>query len=863
MEPLAENKPGEQGDIPIQALSPEKVYAALQTSAEGLTLVQVGQRRLQYGPNDISRARKRSPFVRYLEHFRNILVLILLFAAIVSIFVGDIESAAIIIIIVVASVTLDFYQENRAENAADLLRQKIVSHAMVIREGQQQEVTITDLVPGDIILLCAGDIIPADALVLSERDLYVNQSALTGEPYPVEKHATPVSALTPVTEAANYVFLGTSVVSGTATAVVTRTGMATEFGKVAQALVARPEETEFERGLTQFSFLMSRVIFGLVIFVFFVNALFRHGVLESLLFAVALAVGMTPELLPMIMSLNLSKGAITMSEKGAIVKHPESIQNFGSMDVLCTDKTGTLTENRISLIEYLDTDGRSSDRVLFFAFLNSHFHSGIRNPLDEAVVAHHRMEPGGFRKVDEIPFDFVRRRLSIAVCRGSERILITKGAPEEILRICSSVERDGKGVPLTDQDREKVSSLYRLKSSDGFRTLAVCYRNLEPDQLLFSVDDERDMTLIGLVTFIDPPKETARESIRQLAESGIALKILTGDNELVTRKISSLIGLDVKEVLTGAEIEKMDRQALSRVVEDTTLFCRMTPVQKNRVINALRQNGHVVGFMGDGINDAPSLREADVGISVQNAVDIARESSDIILLEQDLRILHDGVIEGRKTFGNTMKYLLMGSSSNFGNMFSVAGASLFLPFLPMLPIQILLNNLLYDISESTIPTDNVDRAYADTPKKWDMAFIKKFILVFGPISSVFDFLTFFILLFIFSAQASLFQTAWFVESICTQTLVIFVIRTRIVPFYRSRPSVFLLGSTFLIVILACILPFTVIGTVFGFVHPPFSFYVVLVGLVAAYLLLVEIAKRWFYQRYGSLVEQRAGTFRSG
>ncbi|HOT02716.1 MAG TPA: magnesium-translocating P-type ATPase [Methanolinea sp.] len=846
----------DSGNIEFQSLTPGEVCAILQTSENGLTSSQVSERREKFGPNDISRARRRPAVIRFLEHFKNILVLILLFAAVISFFVGDIEAAAIIIVIVIASVSLDFYQEAKAGNAAELLRQKIISRATVVRDGRQQDIPITDLVPGDIILLFAGDIIPADALLLKERDLYVNQSALTGEPYPVEKHAMPSPPGTLLSDAANYVFLGTSVVSGTATAVVTMTGMETEFGRVAQTLVDRPEETEFERGLAQFSFLMSRFIFALVIFVFFINALFRHGVLESLLFAVALAVGITPELLPMILSLNLSKGAVAMSEKGAIVKHPEAIQNFGSMDVLCTDKTGTLTENRITLIEYLDPDGTPNEKVLFYAFLNSVFHSGIRNPLDEAVIAHHPQEPGDFQKIDEIPFDFVRRRLSIAVCRGSDRFLISKGAPEEILRICSHIERGGTRTLITDHDREKVSMLYREKSMEGFRTLAVCYRDLGSDQLLFSTEDERDMTLIGLVTFIDPPKETAKESIRQLAESGITLKVLTGDNELVTRKISSLIGLDVKGVLNGAEIEKMDRQTLSRVVEDITLFCRMTPVQKNRVLMALKQNGHVVGFMGDGINDAPSLREADVGISVQGAVDIARESSDIILLEQDLRILRDGVIEGRKTFGNTMKYLLMGSSSNFGNMFSVAGASLFLPFLPMLPIQILLNNLLYDLSESTIPTDNVDSSYVGSPKKWDIGFIKKFILVFGPISSLFDFLTFFILLFIFSAQAALFQTAWFIESICTQTLVIFVIRTKVVPFYRSRPSRFLLGSTLLVVFIACILPFTFIGSIFGFVHPPLSFYAVLAGLVAGYLVLVEVVKKWFYHRYSSLVEQR-------
>lgn len=856
---ISSTSPQEQREIDYPSLSTEEIFSILQTSAKGLTFTETQRRREIYGPNDLSKARKRPIILQFLAHFKNILVLILLSAAIISVFVGDISAAAIIISIIIASVTLDFFQEYKAGNAAELLRQKIITHATVIREGQQLEIPLIDLVPGDIIFLSAGDIVPADGRVLSGRDLYLNQSALTGEPFPVEKNTEPAPPRTPVTEAGNFVFLGTSVVSGTATAVVTRTGMTTEFGRIASTLVERPEETEFEGGLKQFSYLISRFIFVLVIIVFFINALFRHGVLESLLFAVALAVGMTPELLPMILSLNLSKGAIAMSEKGAIVKHSASIQNFGSMDILCTDKTGTLTENRISLIEYLDPDGNTSSKVLYYAYLNSFFHSGIRNPLDEAVVAHHTMDPKDFQKIDEIPFDFVRRRLSIAVSRRTERILISKGAPEEVFRICSSVERGERVSPLTDEDIEKISNLYQAKSADGFRTLAVCYRNLIDDQSTFSVEDEREMTLIGLVTFIDPPKESAQESVRDLAESGIELKILTGDNELVTRKISSLIGIEIKGVLTGTEIEQMDREALSRVVDSVTLFCRMTPVHKIRVIHALKQNNHVVGFMGDGINDAPSIREADVGISVQNAVDIARESADIILLKQDLRILHEGVLEGRKTFGNTMKYILMGTSSNFGNMFSVAGASLFLPFLPMLPVQILLNNLLYDISESTIPTDNVDQSYINTPKKWDMTFIRKFIVVFGPISSFFDFLTFFILLFIFSAQASLFQTAWFIESICTQTLVIFVIRTRLVPFYRSRPSNLLLGSTILIVVLACILPFTVIGSVFGFVQPPLLFFVALAGLVIAYLALVEMVKRWFYRKYYSFIEKTAAS----
>ncbi len=660
----------------------------------------------------------------------------------------------------------------------------------------------------------------------------------------------------PLAEAGNYIFLGTSVVSGTATAIITRTGASTEFGKVAKTLVERPPETEFERGLKQFSFLMSQFVFFLVIIVFFINAMFRHGVLESLLFSVALAVGMTPELLPMILSLNLSKGALAMSEKGAIVKHPESIQNFGSMDILCTDKTGTLTQNQIVMVRHLDIDGNDSENVLLFSYVNSYFHSGLKSPLDDAVVQFRHIDIDDYRKIDEIPFDFVRKRVSVIASRKSDTVIVSKGAPEEILRICSFVDREGKVEVLTDAGREKINAIYSAQSKEGFRTLAVCYRTVAADQKAFSVSDEKEMVLVGLITFIDPPKESAGESVRFLARSGVELKILTGDNELVTRKTCELIGLEIKGTLTGSEIETMDVQTLSRVVGNVTIFSRLTPAQKNRVMKALRQNGHVVGFMGDGINDAPSIREADVGISVENAVDIAKESADIILVKNDLRILNDGVLEGRKTFGNTMKYILMGTSSNFGNMFSVAGASLFLPFLPMLPVQILLNNLLYDVSEATIPTDNVDASYASTPKKWDIGFIRKFIMIFGPISSVFDFITFFILLFVFQADASLFQTAWFIESICTQTLVIFVIRTRVVPFYASRPSRALLASTILIVLLACALPFTVIGSLFGFVRPPLIFFGVLGGLIIGYLAIVELVKIWFYRQYVPVPDQK-------
>ena len=622
---------------PFHTLSEEELFSLLGSGPGGLTSAQAQAGLARFGPNDISRIRKSPLIFQYLGHFKNLLVIILLIAAAISLSVGEITNAAIIVIIVLASVTLNFFQEYKAGNAAELLKQKLVSKATAFRDGIRKELPVTDLVPGDVIFLAAGDIVPADARVLDERDFFVNQSALTGEPFPVGKTAGREEPAKPLAEAGNYIFLGTSVVSGTATALVTLTGMATEFGHVAKTLIARPPETEFERGLKQFSYLMSKIIFFLVIFVFFINALFRHGVLESLLFSIALAVGMTPELLPMILSLNLSKGSIAMSAKGAIVKHPESIQNFGSMDILCTDKTGTLTENQIALVRHLDTEGNDCENVLLYSYINSYFDTGLKSPLDEAILRYRHIDIDRYRKIDEIPFDFQRKRISVIVSAGSGRLLVAKGAPEEILRVCSQRERCGLPEPLTDAGRESINKIYEDQSEQGFRTLAVCYRSLSADQTHFSPADEKDMVLAGLITFIDPPKESARDSIQLLARSGIELKILTGDNERVAKKTCELIGLPVKGTLSGAEVEQMDVETLSRVVEGVTIFSRMTPAQKNRIMIALRYNGHVVGYMGDGINDAPSLREADVGISVENAVDIAKESADIILLKNDLR----------------------------------------------------------------------------------------------------------------------------------------------------------------------------------------------------------------------------------
>jgi Mg2+-importing ATPase len=840
----------------ILTLSSDELLKRLKTSPSGLTSDEALERLKVFGYNELAKKKRRTVVVDFLSHFRNPLVIILLAAGLISGFSGELSNAIIIFSIVIFSTVLDFYQEHRAENAAEMLKKRVETTATVLRDGVRREVRLSEIVPGDIILLSAGDIVPADARVLSAKDLFVDQSALTGESFPVEKNPEPLkSAEISIIEWDNYLFMGTSIISGTATAVVVKTGSLTEYGKIAKGLAVREVETEFQRGIQRFGYLIMQVTFMLVIFVFFVNALFMRSVLESLLFAVALAVGLTPELLPMIISINLSKGAISMSKKGVIVKRLASIQNFGNMDVLCTDKTGTLTENRIKLVLHVDVYGAEDEKVLLYSYLNSYYQTGLRNPLDEAILRYREIDVKDYTKVDEVPFDFVRKRLSIVLEHEGQKIMVTKGAPEEVFKICSRIEVKGSLQELDDTLKLKVQQKYLELSSEGFRVLSVSYKNIEQDKPIYTVEDERDMILLGFVAFLDPPKETARTSLQLLSRAGVEVKILTGDNELVTRKVCESLGFEVKGIVLGNEIAQMNDDALARVVEEANIFCRVTPAQKNRIINALRRNGHVVGFLGDGINDAPSLKSADVGISVDNAVDVAKESADIILLKNDLTILHDGVIEGRKAFGNTMKYIMMGTSSNFGNMFSVAGASLFLPFLPMLPTQILLNNLLYDLSQSVIPLDEVDDEYVEKPKRLDVSFIRRFMLFLGPISSIFDFLTFFIMLFIFKANEPLFQTAWFLESLSTQTLVIFVIRTRRSPFYKSRPSKPLILSSLAIVLFALLLPITPLAPLFRFVKPPITFYLVLSALVSSYLVLVEVVKAWFYKRYSYLLEQ--------
>ncbi len=858
--------PEEMVSLPI-----EELMLRLKTAPQGLSSEQVVEKLELYGRNELAREHRHSALKEFLLHFKSPLVIILLIAGIISGVLGEVANTAIILTIIFVSVVLDYYQESKAEKAAQLLKQKVTTTATVLRDNVKQEIKFPEIVPGDIIFLSAGDIAPADSRIISAKDLFVNQSSLTGESFPVEKTPGNLKGKTAgIVDWSNYCFMGTSVVSGTAQAVVVKTGSSTEYGKIAKKLIEKQPETEFERGIKGFGFLIMQVTFLLVIFVFFIISLRNPtdtGVVEALLFAVALAVGLTPELLPMIITINLSRGAMAMSKKGVIVKRLSSIENFGSMNVLCTDKTGTLTENRIKLILNVDMNGDEDEKVFLYSFLNSNFQTGLKSPLDEAILKHKETDTTLYQKIDEVPFDFIRRRVSVVVERADQRFFIVKGAPEEILKICSYYELGRIIADLNEETRKKIEQKYNDYSAGGLRVLGVAYKRLKEEKAVYSTNDEKEMVFLGFVAFLDPPKETAKQSIQLLTKAGIELKILTGDNELVTRKVCEDLGFEIKGIALGADIALMSDEAVMAVVEEANVFCRVNPVQKDRVIALLKRNGHVVGYMGDGINDAPSLKTSDVGVSVDNAVDVAKESADIILSKNDLTVLAEGVLEGRKTFGNTMKYIQLGVSSNFGNMFSVAGAAIFLPagFLPMLPVQILLNNLLYDFSQSTITTDKVDEEYVERPKRWDIGFIKRFMVSLGPVSSLFDFLTFFTMLFVFlpliplamltTEQQNLFRTAWFIESLCSQILVVFVIRTRRTPFWKSKPSKYLIASSIVIIAFALIVPYTPLGAVFSFVPPPPLFYAALALLLGSYVALAEAVKYYFYKRHAYRIEQ--------
>ena len=854
------------------SLGLDELLTRLGTSLNGLTNEEAENRLGIYGSNEVSKKKQTSIILEFLSHFKSPLVIILIIAAIVSAVLKEAVNASIIFSIVLISVILDFTQEHRAEKAAEALKKRVATTATVLRSGTKQDIEVFSLVPGDIVSLSAGDIVPADARIISARDFFIDQSALTGESFPVEKTADPIIEKTEAGKWNNYLFMGTSVTNGTAAAVIVKTGSSTQYGQIAGKISEKKPETEFEGGLRRFGVLIMQVTFVLVILVFFIITYRTGKVLESLLFAVALAVGLTPELLPMILSINLARGAASMSKKGVIVKRLVSIQNFGSMDTLCADKTGTLTENKVTVILHVDMEGKDSQKVFLYSLLNSRYQTGLRNPLDEAILRYKEVNTDSYQKIDEIPFDFVRKRLSIVVKENQENLIVTKGAPEEIFKVITHYELNEQISDLTDDIKSKIDREYRDLSSQGYRVLGVCYSRVTDSKPSYSVADEKNMVFLGFIAFVDPLKETAGESLEMLRHAGVKLKILTGDNEIVTGQICQQLGFQVFQyrrgrkyddavgrvtrtvaaepmnIMRSSEIEEMNDDALATVVERIDIFTRVNPAQKNRIMNALKSKGHVVGYIGDGINDTPSMKVADVSISVTNAVDIAKESADIILLKNDLRVISDGVIEGRKTFGNTMKYIQMSISSNFGNMFSAAGASLFLPFLPMLPIQILLNNLLYDFAQLTIPTDNVDADYVKRPQRLGTGFIRKFMLAFGPISSIFDFLTFFVMIVIFKAKEPLFQTAWFVESLFTQTLVIFAIRTRMVPFWKSKPSKLLILNIVAILAVALVIPYTVVGDFFHFTPLPPKFLGILVVFIVVYLGLVELVKIWFYRK---------------
>ena len=818
------------------------LLAELHASRGGLTADDARRRLGEVGPNEPARAPRTAGLVQILLLLANPLVIILLIASAASAILGERVNASIIVLMVGLSVVLNFVQTYRSHRVAERLRDVVAPTATALRAGTWIEIRRRDLVPGDIVRVAAGDRVPADARLLETRDLHVQQAALTGESMPVEKDAgdLDVPPRQPA-DARNVVFLGTSVVSGTATALVVATGPGTAFGDIAARLSTRPPETEFERGTRRFALLIMRTVFFLVLFVLLAGALMHHAFLESLLFAVALAVGLTPEFLPMISAVTLSRGAAHMARQKVIVKHLEAIENFGSMDVLCSDKTGTLTSGDMVLDRHLDPFGQVSERPVILASLNSAHQTGIKSPLDEAILKHGGAAIGGYRKLDEIPFDFERRRLSVVVENGGGRVLITKGAPESVLACCTAHEVDGRQAPLDAATRARCEATYRELSAQGSRVLAVAYRGV-PLQAVYSARDEGELVLAGFVTFFDPPMEGVAAALRALHRDGVVVKILTGDNVLVAQHVCGQVGLDNTRIVGGDEIERMTDSALAAVAEQATVFARVSPAQKNRIILALKSRNHVVGFLGDGINDAPSIHTADVGVSVATAVDVAKDAADIILLERNLDVLHAGILEGRRAFGNVMKYLLMGTSSNFGNMFSMAGAFLFLPFLPMLPTQILLNNFLYDLAQITIPTDHVDDAFIQTPQRWNIGIIQRFMMVIGPLSSIYDFLTFGVLLWVFRASEALFQTGWFVESLATQTLVLFVIRTVGTP-WRSRPSLPLAVTTVLVVLIGVVLPFTPVAATLGFVPLPGAYFVFLGGATVTYLALVEVVKR--------------------
>jgi Mg2+-importing ATPase len=815
----------------------------MRVTSAGLTQSEAEARVRISGLNEVAQERQRSWIIGLLVILRNPLVILLSVLAAISFATGDIRAGSVMTGMVALSVTLRFLQETRAGAAAARLKAMIHVTATVLRDGKAQELPLHDLVPGDIIHLSAGDMIPGDVRLLSAKDLFVSQGTLTGESLPVEKfHETAHTEEVLPIALKNICFMGTSVQSGTATAVVVVTGVHTYLGTMASSITEQETPSSFDQGLSRFTWLMIQIMAVMVPVVFIINGLTKHDWKSAFFFAMAVAVGLTPEMLPMIVSVCLSKGALAMSRKKVIVKRQNAIQNFGGMDVLCADKTGTLTEDRVVLQRHCNVAGRETDEVLRDGYLISHFQTGLKNLLDTAILNssdfHEQALVETYKKLDEIPFDFTRRMMSVLIeSPEGKAILLTKGAPEEIFHQCSEFELDGKLSPMDPAFMKGLKDEYASLSEDGFRVLAVAIKEL-PGKQSCSKEDEHDLILKGYVAFLDPPKHTAATAIEALHKHGVTVKILTGDNDLISRKVCREVGLLADPMLLGDDVEKMSDEELAEKAENTTLFARLSPAHKQRIVRALRSRGHVVGFMGDGINDSPALRAADIGISVDNAADIAKESADLILLEKDLMVLDGGVIEGRKVFANILKYIRMGASSSFGGMFSMLGASAFLPFLPMAPIQILTNNMLYDFSQVPIPNDSVDDEQVARPRPWNIAEIKRFIFCIGPISSLFDYSTFFVLLWVFRcwdpSRASVFQTGWFVESLMTQTLIIHIIRTDKIPFLQSRASWPLTITTLSVMALGVWLPFSPLASALGLTHLPAMYWPFLLLTLLAY-----------------------------
>ncbi len=854
-----------------------EVLQILGTTVAGLTEEEAAARLEQYGPNQVAREKHEGWPQRLYIAARNPLVILLTVLAILSFATGDFRAGSMMLLMVALGVSLRFVQETRANTAAAKLKAMISVTATVVRDGQSKEIPLQGLVPGDIVKLSAGDMVPGDVRLLSAKDLFVIQATLTGESMPVEKtDGRDLRESVSTIERSNTCFLGTSVESGSATAVIVTTGTQTYFGKVARSLAGQQAETAFERGVKKFTWLMIRFMVVMVPLVFVINGITKRDWHEAFFFSLAVAVGLTPEMLPMIVSVCLSKGAMAMSRKKVIVKRLNSIQNFGAMNVLCTDKTGTLTMDHVILELYCDVFKNENKEVLRDAYLISYFQTGLKNVLDRAVLQHqdlHReLSLDQYTKVDEIPFDFSRRMMSVAVeGPNAERQLLTKGAPEAVFSRCTHFESDGEVFPmepiLVGNLIEQVNDL----SEDGFRVLAVATKKVDK-RAAYSKADECELVLTGYLAFLDPPKDTAAKAITVLRQQGVTVKVLTGDNDLVTRKVCTEVGISAEKIVLGSQVETMSDPQLAEAVEATDVFARLSPAHKQRIVQALQRKGHVVGFMGDGINDAPALRAADVGISVDNAVDIAKESADVILLEKSLMVLEEGVLEGRKVFVNILKYVRMGASSNFGNMFSVIGASAWLPYVPMLPIQVLTNNLLYDFSQVPIPTDNVGSQQTAKPRPWNMGEIAKFIVFIGPISSIFDYTTYAVMWFVFrcsqagltpppdiayrfvnvsvnnSYAAALFHTGWFVESLMTQTLIIHAIRTNLLPFIQSRASWQLTMTTLLIIAFGAWLPYSPLASALGFVPLPPLYWLFLAATLLCYVGLTQVVKMWLIRK---------------